>query len=79
MRRALAVTCLIVVSTTNAIGLADHNAVQALIADTPSLAVEIDPTGRSTAPCDLRLKGDESERDVVYKVIDLLRARGVFA
>ncbi len=55
----------ILVSTTNAIGLADHSSVQALIGTTPSLAVEIDPTGRSTAPCDLRIAGTESDQEVV--------------
>lgn len=68
---------LIVVSTTNAIGLADHALVQTLIADQPCLAVEVDPSGASTVPCDLRIRGDEPEAQVVAQVVALLRARGV--
>ena len=68
----------IVVSTTNAIGLADHGAVQTLIGDMPSLAVEIDPDGTSTTPCDLRLSGKESNEDVVRLVVERLKAKGVF-
>jgi bifunctional enzyme CysN/CysC len=67
----------VLVSTTNAIGLADHSAVQALIGTNASLAVEIDPTGISTAPCDLRLSGKESEDAVVAKVLELLKAKQV--
>jgi bifunctional enzyme CysN/CysC len=67
----------ILVSTTNAIGLADHSSVQALIGTTPSLAIEIDPTGRSTAPCDLRITGSESDQEVVTKAIALLRQKQV--
>jgi bifunctional enzyme CysN/CysC len=62
----------IVVSTTNAIGLADHSAVQALLADRPSLAVEIDPAGTGTAPCDLRIRGTEPEAEIVDRVTALL-------
>jgi len=68
---------MIVVSTTNAIGLADHSAVQALIGDTPSLVLEIDPNGRSTAPCDLRIRGTEPIEMVIGQVRELLRERGV--
>lgn len=68
---------LIVVSTTNAIGLADHALVQALLGDQPSLAVDVDPSGTSTAQCDLRIRGDEPEEQVVARVAGLLRARGV--
>jgi bifunctional enzyme CysN/CysC len=63
---------MIVVSTTNAIGLADHSAVQALLSDRPSLAIEIDPTGTGTAPCDLRIRGSEDEGEIVRKVLALL-------
>ena len=52
---------LIVVSTTNAIGLADYGQVQALIPDFASLVIDIDPEGRSVAPCDLRIRGSEPE------------------
>jgi len=62
----------IVVSTTNSIGLADFASVQALIPDFPILAVDIDPTGTSIAPCDLRLTGRESDTDVVSKIDALL-------
>jgi hypothetical protein len=68
---------MIVVSTTNAIGLADHGAVQALIGDTPSIVIEIDPTGRSTAPSDLRIQGTEPEAEVLSRVGELLFARGI--
>jgi bifunctional enzyme CysN/CysC len=69
----------ILVSTTNAIGLADHSAVQALIGQNPLIAVEVDPTGRSAMACDLRISGSESEAEVVAKVADLLTGRAVFA
>jgi bifunctional enzyme CysN/CysC len=68
---------LIVVSTTNAIGLADYGAVQALIPDADSIVVEVDPTGASTAPCDLRIRGTESENEVIARVVDLLAARQI--
>ncbi len=68
----------ILVSTTNAIGLADHSAVQALIGQMASVAIEVDPTGRSTMPCDLRITGTETEAEVVGRVIELLGNRGVF-
>ena len=69
----------ILVSTTNAIGLADHSAVQALIGANPLIAVEVDPSGRSTLPCDLRIAGSESESAVVERIAALLTERGVFA
>ena len=68
---------LIVVSTTNAIGLADATAVQALIPDSPMLLVDIDPTGASTQACDLRISGNEPEADVIAKIADLLARRGI--
>jgi len=68
---------LIVVSTTNAIGLGDFGAVQALIPDAPGLAIEIDPTGTSTQPCDLRIRGTESEAEVIAGVVDLLTKRQI--
>ena len=66
---------LIVVSTTNAIGLADHAQVQALLGDQISIAVEIDPDGTSAVPCDVRFKGDESEAVVVQTIVGKLRER----
>jgi bifunctional enzyme CysN/CysC len=70
---------LLVVSTTNAIGLADYGAVQALIPDAPSIIVDIDPAGDSLAPCDLRIRGNEPEPEVVTKIVDLLAARQITA
>jgi bifunctional enzyme CysN/CysC len=67
----------LVVSTTNAIGLADFAAVQALIPDFPVLVVDIDPDGKSVAPSDLRLSGKETEADVVAKVTALLTQRQI--
>ncbi len=68
---------LIVVSTTNAIGLADYGAVQALIPDTPSLVVEIDPLGASTQACDLRFRGVEPESEVVAEIAEMLLRRQI--
>lgn len=68
---------LVVISTTNAIGLADAGAVQTLIGDIPSLVVEVDPSGSSTALCDLRISGSESDTQVVTRIIGLLEAKGI--
>jgi bifunctional enzyme CysN/CysC len=70
---------LLVVSTTNAIGLADHGAVQALIPDAPSIVVDVDPIGDSLAPCDLRIRGTEPEEEVTAKIRELLVARQITA
>jgi adenylylsulfate kinase-like enzyme len=67
----------IVVSTTNAIGLADATAVQALVPDAPMLLIDVDPTGSSTMACDLRITGTEPEAEVIVKIADLLRHRGI--
>ena len=69
----------ILVSTTNAIGLADHSAVQALIGDMPSLVVDVDPSGNSTQPCDLRIRGNEAEANVLAKITAILRAKSVIS
>ena len=69
----------ILVSTTNAIGLADHSAVQALIGDMPSLVIDVDPSGNSTQPCDLRIRGNEAEADVLAKITAILRAKSVIS
>jgi bifunctional enzyme CysN/CysC len=69
----------IVVSTTNAIGLADGAAVQALIPDSPLLLIDIDPDGSSAQDCDLRIRGTEPEAEVIAKVNDLLAARKITA
>ena len=68
---------LLVVSTTNAIGLADHGAVQALIPDTPSIVIDVDPAGDSLAPCDLRIRGTEPEDEVIAQITKLLVARQI--
>jgi bifunctional enzyme CysN/CysC len=68
---------LIVVSTTNAIGLADATAVQALIPDAPMLLVDIDPTDASTQACDLRIRGTEPDPDVIAKIGALLNERQI--
>jgi len=70
---------LIVVSTTNAIGLADYGQVQALIPDFASVVIDVDPVGTSAAPCDLRIRGTEPDADVVAQVVQLLKARGITA
>jgi bifunctional enzyme CysN/CysC len=70
---------LVVVSTTNAIGLADYGQVQALLPDFASVVIDIDPDSRSVAPCDLRIRGTETESEVVARVRELLRARQITA
>ena len=69
---------LIVVSTTNAIGLADAAAVQALIPDSPH-AVSSTSTrpGRARQACDLRIRGNEPEAEVIARIADLLAARKI--
>jgi bifunctional enzyme CysN/CysC len=68
---------LLVVSTTNAIGLGDHGAVQALIPDAPSIVIDVDPAGDSLAPCDLRIRGTEPEDEVIGQIVKLLVARQI--
>ena len=69
---------LIVVSTTNVIGLADATAVQALIPDAPLVLVEIvDARAGRAQPSDLVVDGDEPEAEVVAKVMALLDARQI--
>jgi bifunctional enzyme CysN/CysC len=70
---------LIVVSTTNAIGLADATAVQALIPDSPMLLVDIDAGGASAQACDLRISGTEPEAEVIAKIAELLDRRKITA
>jgi len=67
----------IVVSTTNAIGLGDATAVQALIPDSPMILVDVDPGGSSTQACDLRVRGDEPEAEVVARIAELLDRRQI--
>jgi hypothetical protein len=67
------------VSTTNAIGLADATAVQALIPDTPMVLVEVGSSGAGAAACDLHISGDEPEADVVARIAEILRQRQITA
>jgi bifunctional enzyme CysN/CysC len=67
----------IVVSTTNAIGLADATAVQALIPDAPMLLIDIDPDDASTQACDLRIRGTETEAEVIAQITELLDRRQI--
>ncbi len=69
----------LVISTTNAIGLADHADVQALLPDTPSIVIDIDPRLTSSAPCDLRIRGNEPEDAVIAMVVELLARRQIIA
>jgi bifunctional enzyme CysN/CysC len=68
---------LIVVSTTNAIGLADATAVQALIPDAPMLLIDIDPDDASAQACDLRIRGNEPEAAVLAQIAELLDRRQI--
>ena len=68
---------MMVISTTNAIGLADYADVQALLGDATSIVIDVDPDAKSTAPCDLRIVGNEPEDAVVSKVVELLGKRQI--
>ena len=68
---------LIVVSTTNAIGLADATAVQALIPEAPVLLIDIDPADASTQACDLRIRGTEPDAEVIDQIAALLDKRQI--
>ena len=67
----------LVISTTNAIGLADFAVVQALIPDFPILAVEIEPSKGAVSSADLTLTGKESEGEVIQRVTQLLMQRHI--
>ena len=62
----------LVISTTNAIGLADVAAVQALIPDFPVLVIDINPMKATVGSADLQLTGKESEADVIAALTQLL-------
>ena len=62
----------IVISTTNAIGLADFASVQALIPDFRVFAVEVNPSGSDRGSSDMHLTGQESDADILARVQDLL-------
>jgi bifunctional enzyme CysN/CysC len=68
---------LLVVSTTNAIGLADVASVQALIPDFPVLTIPIDAAGAAVGDADLSIVGSESDDEVCRRVADLLRRRQI--
>lgn len=63
----------IVVSTTNSIGLADVAGVQALIPDFPLLVVEVDPSSRGLTTADVRLSGNESDQDLLSRILPTLQ------
>lgn len=67
---------LLVISTTNAIGLADVASVQAVIPDFPVLTVELSGEG-ALSSADMRLTGQETELESAQKVIDLLSRRHI--
>ncbi len=62
----------LVVSTTNAIGLADVAAVQALVPDFPVIAIEIEPGDKKLRSGDIHLHGRESEDEVIRQISDVL-------
>src|SRR3990167_5617639 len=63
----------VVVSTTNAIGLADFAQVQALLPNFPIMIISIDPGSQTNSASDLTLTGQEKESKVVEKISELLR------
>lgn len=67
----------LVISTTNSIGLADVAAVQALIPDFPVIVIVVGAAQISQSPCDLSLKGQESEDKVVADISQLLKNSGI--
>jgi bifunctional enzyme CysN/CysC len=67
---------LLVVSTTNAIGLADARSVQALITDTPTVLIDVDPDAGDGAS-DLWIRGNEPEAEVVGRIAALLVAKQI--
>jgi bifunctional enzyme CysN/CysC len=66
----------LVVSTTNAIGLADVAAVRALIPDFPVLTVDIQPDDK-LGDADIKLSGREPEAYVITRVFTLLKDRQI--
>jgi bifunctional enzyme CysN/CysC len=70
---------LLVVSTTNAIGLADASSVQALIPDTPTIVIDVDPAGASHQASDLQVGVDEPVDEVVKRITALLVERHITA
>jgi hypothetical protein len=67
----------LVISTTNAIGLADFAAVQSLIPDFPVLAIEIGPQEATLGNADMNLTGKEPAEDVIRRVSQLLKDRQI--
>ncbi len=68
----------IVISTTNAIGLADFATVRSLIPDFTVCTVDVDPSEKAVTSSDLRLSGKEPETDVVEQISRLLKDRQIF-
>lgn len=67
----------LVISTTNAIGLADYSAVQALIPDYKVLTIEINPAGSGIGTADISLTGKESESKVIDHIKKLLSEQNI--
>lgn len=78
--RLLIDTGLIVVSTTNAFGGADHQAIRTLVHPAPVIAVHMSKTEEAPpANTDLAFAGPKDFEDVAAQVIKELKARGVLA
>ncbi len=67
----------IVISTTNAIGLADFATVRSLIPDFAVFTVDIDANEKAITSSDMHLSGKESEAEVIKKVSALLKERQI--
>ena len=63
----------VVVSTTNAIGLADFAEVQALTSRFSTFVVNIHPSSKDLISSDIQLNGNELESVVIEKVVELLK------
>jgi len=68
---------LIVVSTTNAIGLADATAVQSLIPDAPLVLIQVGDGEGSARASDLVVRNDEPQAEVIAKIATLLKQRQI--
>ena len=78
--RLLIDTGLIVVSTTNAFGGADHQAIRTLVHPTPVIAVHMSKTEEAPPPnTDLTFPGPKDYEAIAAQIIAELKARGVLA
>jgi bifunctional enzyme CysN/CysC len=69
---------LIVVSTTNALGRADHQAIRTLVHPAPLIAVHMSKTEEPLPPnTDLAFPGPKDFDDAARRIIEELKARGV--